>query len=98
MGDWATNLIKGFFDAVLSALTSATVAALNWVLGLLSTTVFTSPDVTGLPQVRAAAGEAQTAANACMVAAVMVAGILVMSHGSAQDRYSFKDLLPRLLI
>ena len=98
MGDWIKDIIAGLVDAVLNTLTTATMTALNWVLGLLSSTVFTSPDVTGLPQVKFVAGDAQIAANACMVLVVMVAGILAMTHGSVQDRYSIKELLPRLVI
>jgi hypothetical protein len=98
MGDWIKQIVAGLLDAVLNVLTGATQAALNWVLGLLSATVFTSPDVTGLPQVRFVAGDAQIAANAAMVLVVMVAGILAMTHGSVQDRYTIKELLPRLVI
>src|SRR5205814_2455166 len=98
MGGWIKDLIAGLIDAVLGTLTTATEAALNWVLGLLSATVFTSPDVTGLPQVRFVAGDAQIAANATMVLVVMAAGILTMTHRSVQDRYTIKELLPRLVI
>ena len=98
MDDWTKDFISGLVNAVLNLLTSATQAALNWVLGLLSSTVFTSPDVTTLPQVRFVAGDAQVAANACMVLVVMVAGIIAMTHGSVQDRYTIKELLPRLVI
>ncbi len=98
MGGWIKDLIAGLIDAVLNTLTTATMTALNWVLGLLSSTVFTSPDVTGLPQVKFVAGDAQIAANAAMVLVVMVAGIVAMTHGSVQDRYTIKELLPRLVI
>src|SRR5205823_8419485 len=98
MGSWIKDIVAGLVDAVLNTMTSATMTALNWVLGLLSATVFTSPDVTGLPQVRFVAGDAQIAANAAMVLVVMVAGILAMTHGSVQDRYTIKELLPRLVI
>ncbi len=98
MGGWIKDLIAGLIDAVLNTLTSATMTALNWVLGLLSSTVFTSPDVTTLPQVKFVAGDAQLAANACMLLVVMVAGIIAMTHGSVQDRYTIKELLPRLVI
>jgi hypothetical protein len=98
MGDWLNNPVGGLISAMVAALTSATEAALAWVLGLLAATVFTSPDVTGLPQVRFVAGNAQMAANAVMVGVVMVAGILAMTHGSVQDRYTIKELAPRLVI
>ena len=98
MGSWIKDIITDLINGVINLLTGATQTALNWVLGLLSSTVFTSPDVTGLPQVRFVAGDAQIAANAAMVLVVMVAGILAMTHGSVQDRYSIKELLPRLVI
>src|SRR5690348_4107616 len=98
MTGWIKDLISALINAVLGALTSATQAALNWVLGLLSATVFSSPNVTTLPQVTYVAGHAQLAANACMALIVMIAGILVMTHGGVQERYSLKDLLPRMVI
>jgi hypothetical protein len=90
--------MKELINAVLDALTAATLAGLNWVLDLMTATVFASPDVTVLPQVRYVAGNAQTTANACMGLVMMLAGIIAMSHGSVQDRYSLKELLPRLVI
>jgi hypothetical protein len=98
VGGWTKNLIDSLIGGVLDALTSATQAALNWVLGLLSATMFSSPDVTGLPQVGYVAGHAQLVANAFMVLVVMAVGILAMTHGSVQERYSLKELLPRVVI
>jgi len=98
MGGWIKDLIAGLIETVLNALTSATQAALNWVLGLLSAAVFSSPDVTVLPQVSYVSGRAQLVANAFMVLIVMVVGLLAMTHGSVQERYSLKELLPRMLI
>jgi hypothetical protein len=85
-------------DAVLDRLSAATLTALGWVLGLLSDTVFTSPDVTALPQVGFLTGRAQTAANAALGLIVTMVGLLAMTHGSLQDRYALKDLLPRMLL
>ena len=82
MGDW----IIAFINAVLDVVTAVALAALNWVLDLLAATVFTSPDVTGLPQVRYVAGNAQLAANAAMGLTVMAAGVLAMTHGSMWTR------------
>ena len=98
MGGWIKDLIAGLINEVLDTITHATLTALNWVLGLLSASVFASPDVTVLPQVRYVAGNAQLTANAAMVLVVMVAGIIAMTHGSVQDRYTVKELLPRLVI
>jgi hypothetical protein len=98
VGGVTKDLIAGLLAGVLDALTAATLAALNWVLGLLSATMFASPDVTALPQVAGVAGRAQLVANACMVLVVMVVGVLAMTHGTVQERYSLKELLPRMVI
>jgi hypothetical protein len=98
MGGWIKDLIAGLIETVLNGLTSAIQAALDWVLGLLSAAVFASPDVTVLPQVSYVSGRAQLVANAFMTLIVMVVGILAMSHGGVQERYSLKELLPRMLI
>jgi hypothetical protein len=98
MGGWISDLISGLIDSVLNRLTSATQATLNWVLGLLSGTVFSSPDVTVLPQVGYMSGRAQLVANACMVLVVTVVGFLAMTHSGEKDRYQLKDLLPRMVV
>jgi len=59
MGGGINDLITGLIETVLNTLTSATQAALNWVLGLLAASVFSSPDVTALPQVSYVSGRAQ---------------------------------------
>ena len=73
MGGLGKDLINSLINGVLDALSAASLAALNWVLGLLSATMFASPDVTGLPQVAYVSGRAQLVANASMVLVVMVA-------------------------
>jgi hypothetical protein len=98
MGSWITDLISKAIDGVVNILTTWTMGALNWVLGLLSNTLFTSPDVTALPQVHDMSQRALLAANACMALIVTIVGFLAMTHGSLQDRYSVKDLLPRMLV
>jgi hypothetical protein len=62
MSGWIKNIINGMIDAVLNTITSATLAALNWVLNLLNDNVFHSPDMTGLPQVIYLSSRAQLAA------------------------------------
>ena len=49
MTGWISELVQAMLDTVLDTLTTATLAVLDWVLGLLSATVFTSPDVMALP-------------------------------------------------
>jgi hypothetical protein len=91
------DVIAGLLTEVLDGLTSATLWALVWVLDLLSGTMFRSPDVTVLPQVRHVSGQAQVAANAVLVLAVTVAGVLAMVRGES-ERYQLKELLPRMLV
>jgi hypothetical protein len=98
MGGWINDIVNTLLSAVIQGITLAVQAGLNWVLGLLATTLFASPDVTALPQVQYTSGQAQLVANAGMGLIVTVAGALAMTHGSVQDRYSVKELLPRLLI
>jgi hypothetical protein len=98
MGGWINDIVTALLGAVIHGITLAVQAGLNWVLGLLATTLFASPDVTALPQVQYTSGQAQLVANAGMGLIVTVAGALAMTHGSVQDRYSVKELLPRLLI
>ena len=98
MGGWIEDLVNTLLAAVIAGIAVAVQAGLDWVLGLLSTTLFASPDVTVLPQVRYASGQAQLVANASMGLVVTAAGALAMTHGSVQDRYSVKELLPRILL
>lgn len=98
MGGWINDIVNTLLGAVIHGITLAVQAGLNWVLGLLATTLFASPDVTALPQVQYTSGQSQLVANAGMGLIVTVAGGLAMTHGSVQDRYSVKELLPRLLI
>lgn len=98
MSGWIEDLLATMIDGVLNWLTSGTMAALNWVLGLLSNTVFTSPDVTALPQVGYMSNRALLVANASLALIVTVVGFLAMTHGTVQDRHSLKELLPRMLV
>ncbi|MEJ3745513.1 conjugal transfer protein TrbL family protein [Actinomycetes bacterium KLBMP 9797] len=93
------DIIRGLGGVLLDGLTAVTLWALTWALDLLSGSMFRSPDVTVLPQVIHLSGRARFVANACLVLAVMVAGILAMVRGGGvQERYTVKDLLPRLVV
>jgi hypothetical protein len=83
MGDWLAdqliNPVLGWFaDAVLGALTTL------W--GLLSATVFVSPDVTTLPQVSAFARTSLGVVNTCYVLAFLWVAILVLGRDTLQSR------------
>ncbi|GLI02991.1 conjugal transfer protein TrbL family protein [Phytohabitans aurantiacus] len=97
MDGFVDEVIAGLLGTVLDGLTSATLWALGWVLDVLSGTVFRSPDVTVLPQVRHVSGQAEVAANAVMVLAVTAAAVLAMVRGES-ERYQLKELLPRVVV
>jgi hypothetical protein len=79
----------------LLKMVSATLAAL-WEL--LAGTAFTTPDVTGLPQVAAISARMLTIVNVSFVLAVLAAGVLVMGRETVQSRYGVAELGPRLVI
>ena len=62
------------------------------------TWLFTSPDVTILPQVQTIASRATMVVNTCYIVAIIVAGIIVMVSSSVQVRYTVKDFIPRLIV
>jgi hypothetical protein len=84
-------------DGVFGWLADRLVAALGWLLGFLTSTFFTSPDVTVFPQVQTLADRSALVVDACFILAVIAAGLLGMTHGSFQIRYAVKDLIPRLV-
>ena len=90
MTDW-------LFDGVFSWLAARLADVLGWLLSTLTSTFFTSPDVTGLPQVQALADRSAGVVAAVFVLAILAAGVLSMTHGSLQVQYQAKDLLPRLV-
>jgi hypothetical protein len=91
MTDW-------LLDGVFSWLADRLAAALGWLLTFLTSTFFTSPDVTVFPQVQTLAGRCALVVDACFVLAVIVAGAIGMTHGGFQIRYAVKDLIPRLVV
>lgn len=91
MTDW---LLDGVFGWLADRLT----AALGWLLDFLTSTFFTSPDVTVFPQVQALADRSALVVDACFVLAVIAAGAIGMTHGGFQVRYAVKDLVPRLVV
>src|SRR5437867_2264971 len=90
MSDWLMNdLIKWLTERVQ--------AMLGGLVSFLTSTFFTSPDVTAFPQVQMLAGRSAIVVNAAFVLAVIVAGATGMTHGTFQIRYEVKDLFPRLV-
>nr|BFE56366.1 hypothetical protein GCM10020063_008920 [Dactylosporangium thailandense] len=83
---------------VINAIAKAILATLNALWGLLSTTAFTTPDVSTLPQVTAITTKSMMVVNVCFVLAVITVGIMVMTNGTVQSRYGIGELVPRLVV
>lgn len=95
MGSWlADHIIEG----VLKWFASLVVGTLDTLWGLLSTTIFQSPDVTVLPQVTTFASTSLGVVNAVYVLAFLWAGILVMGRDTIQSKVGPSELIPRLVI
>jgi len=84
-------------DGILTWLADRIQGALGWLVEFLTSTFFTTPDVTVFPQVQALAGRSALIVQALFGLAVVAAGAIAMTHGSVQIRYELKDLLPRLV-
>jgi hypothetical protein len=85
-------------DGVFGWLADRLAAALGWLLSVLTSTFFTSPDVTIFPQVQALADRSALVVDAVYGLAVIAAGAIGMTHGGFQIRYAVKDLIPRLVV
>jgi hypothetical protein len=84
--------------SILLWLLSKVGTGFNVLWNLLSGTVFTTPDVTVLPQVAAISGKSQMIVNVGFVLAIITAGIVVMTHETVQIRYGIGELAPRLVV
>ena len=73
-------------------------ALLGGLSAFLTSSIFVSPDVTVLPQVRAIAGNSALVVSACFILAVIAAGIAVMLGDSVETQYHLKQLMPRLVV
>lgn len=90
--------VEDLVEQVFGWLAEQLAAGLDWLWGLLSVTMFVSPDVTMLPQVQHASGVSRAVANSVMVLVVMVIGVLtIVNSGSQHTRYTLKLLLPRFV-
>ena len=90
MADWLMNGVVGWLADRVEGL-------LVGLVGFLSATVFTSPDVTVFPQVQLLAGRSALVVSTGFVLAIITAGAVAMTHGSVQAQYGVRELLPRLV-
>lgn len=87
------------FDQMLDWLASAVLACLDTLIGLIAGILLATPDVTGLPQIRALTGRAVWIVDTVFVLAFVAAGVLTMTGGGHDRlRYEVKDLLPRMVV
>ncbi|WKU03442.1 hypothetical protein [Micromonospora sp. HUAS LYJ1] len=84
---------------ILDWLTIAILATLDALIGVISSALLITPDVTALPQVQALTGRSVFVVDTVFVLAFVAVGVLTMtSGGDERSRYTVKDLLPRLIV
>jgi len=91
MTDW-------LMDGLVSWLAEKVVDLLGGLLALLASSLFVSPDVTVLPQVKAIAGKSALVVDACFILAIIGVGVATMTGDSVSMRYGIKELVPRLVV
>ncbi|MEU5001502.1 hypothetical protein [Streptomyces sp. NPDC021622] len=91
--DWVakgvTAAINAFFEGLVSA-------ALKPLLDLLSHTLLATPTPDSLPRVGELWTDSWQITMACYSLLIMVAGVLLMTHGTVQARYSIREIGPRI--
>ncbi|HZM80518.1 MAG TPA: conjugal transfer protein TrbL family protein [Candidatus Limnocylindrales bacterium] len=92
---WVADSLIG---SILSWFAKLIVGGLNVLWDLLSASVFVSPDVTVLPQVRTFSATSLGVVNTAYVLAILWMAILVMGRDTIQSRYGPGELIPRLVI
>ncbi|MET7426627.1 conjugal transfer protein TrbL family protein [Dactylosporangium sp. NPDC005555] len=83
---------------VVSGLLTVVAATLELLWGLLAGTAFTTPDVSGLPQVTAVSGRLMVIVNVSFGLVIVATGFVVMGRETVQSRYGLAELGPRLVI
>ncbi|GAA0477506.1 hypothetical protein Aca07nite_72240 [Actinoplanes capillaceus] len=85
-------------DGVFAWLAAKTIGLLGSLVDFLASSLFTSPDVTVLPQVASIARKSAVVVDVCFVLAILGVGIASMVGDSVEMRYGLKQLLPRLVV
>lgn len=91
MTDW-------LMDGLVGWLAEKVVELLGGLVAFLASSLFTSPDVTVLPQVTSIAGKSALVVDACFVLAIIAVGVVTMTGDSIETRYTIKQLIPRLVV
>jgi hypothetical protein len=96
--DWLFPVAK-ILDGFMDWTTTAILASFDGILTAIARFLLITPDVTGLPQVRALTGRSTWVVDTVFVLAFLAAGVLVMVAGDDErSRYTVKDLAPRLVV
>ncbi len=91
-------MVTWLMDGLVGWLAETVTDLLGGLLAFLTSSIFVSPDITVLPQVRSIAGNSALVVNACFAVAVIAAGIAVMLGDSVETQYHVKQLVPRLVV
>jgi hypothetical protein len=91
MTDW-------LMDGLVSWLAEKVVDLLGGLVAFLASSLFSSPDVTVLPQVASIAGKSALIVNACFILAILIVGVVTMTGDTVETRYNLKQLIPRLIV
>lgn len=87
--------VKAAIASFLASLLQPFVAP---VMNLLAHLMLSTPDVTQIPRVAALWDGLRILACSLYVLAVLATGILAMGHGTVQQRWSVRELIPRLVL
>ncbi|MFC0504880.1 hypothetical protein [Micromonospora costi] len=86
-------------EQILDWLTTVILATLDALIGVISSALLITPNVTALPQVQALTGRSILVVDSVFVLTFIAAGMLTMTAGgSEKSRYTIKDLIPRLIV
>ncbi|MGW3606881.1 conjugal transfer protein TrbL family protein [Micromonospora sp. NPDC005161] len=86
-------------DQILDWLAAAILACLDALIGVISSALLVTPNVTALPQVQALTGRSVLVVDTVFVLAFVAVGVLTMTAGGSEgSRYTVKDLIPRLIV
>ncbi|MFE0099813.1 hypothetical protein [Streptomyces sp. NPDC059009] len=89
-------IAKGVTAAINAFFTGLVTVALQPLLKLLAHTLLTTPTPDSLPRVGELWADSWQITLATYSLLIMVAGVLLMAHGSVQARYSLRELGPRI--
>jgi hypothetical protein len=90
--------VEALVEALNTFLAKVLLGLFGSLLDLLRGSVFTSPDVTALPQVASTSWTAMAVVDTCYVLMVVAAAATGMTDGLVRVRYTLADLGPRLVV